>query len=297
MDSSSVESRIRAVLLYIEGIRSAREICTSISISERTLRRWIRAYRNGGAKYLNPKKMGPKGRMPNGISKALEIRILKLKQKHPSWGARRIKYQYDLPCHWNTVHNVIKQHSLLIRIKKKPQPKPRRFRRKHVDSMWQGDTFHLAILRTGRVYVTGFLDDCSNYRVVSGAYLHKSVDESLDALRRALAKGRVPREMYLDNGGQFKAEEFKAELRKYHIKWIYGKPYNPRGRGKIESYHKILYRELVTQKRFKSLLHFQRELEKFDRRWNNRRKQQGLGWKTPASIYNDKRYFNKKKRN
>ena len=48
----------------------------------------------------------------------------------------------------------------------------------------------------GRVYVTGFLDDCSNYRVESGAYLHKGVDESLDALRHALAKGRVPREKF-----------------------------------------------------------------------------------------------------
>ena len=294
MVESTVESRIRAVLLYVEQVKSAKEICQTVGISERTLWRWISAYRSGGAEHLNTKKMGPKGRMPNGISKTLESRILNLKQEHPSWGARRIKYQYDLPCHWNTVHSVIKRHNLLIRINKKPQPKPKRFRRKHVDSMWQGDTFHLAISRTGRVYVTGFLDDCSNYRVVSGAYLHKSVDESLDALRRALAKGRVPREMYLDNGGQFKAEEFKAELRKYHIKWIYGKPYNPRGRGKIESYHKILYRELTTQKWFKSLVHFERELNKFDTRWNNWRKQQGLGWKTPSSIYHNKKYFNKR---
>ena len=158
--------------------------------------------------------------------------------------------------------------------------------------MWQGDTFHLAISRTGRVYVTGFLDDCSNHRIVSGVYLHKSVDESLDALRHALAKGRVPREMYLDNGGQFKAEEFKAELARYHIKPIYGKPYHPRGRGKIESYHKILYRELITQVRFTSLAHFKRELEKFDKRYNHWRKHQALGWKTPAQIYNDRRYFN-----
>ncbi|MHB8566943.1 MAG: integrase core domain-containing protein [Nitrososphaerales archaeon] len=63
---------------------------------------------------------------------------------------------------------------------------------------------------------------------------------------------------------------------------------------KIESYHKILYRELITQKWFKSLAHFERELNKFDRRWNNWRKQQGLGWKTPSSIYNDKKYFNKR---
>jgi len=43
--------------------------------------------------------------------------------------------------------------------------------------------------------------------------------------------------------------------------------------------------------RFTSLLHFRKELKKFDKRWNDWRKQQGLGWKTPTSIYNDERYF------
>ena len=108
-------------------------------------------------------------------------------------------------------------------------------------------------------------------------------------------KGRTPKEVYLDNAKQFKAKEFKAELAKYHIKPIYGKPYHPRGRGKIEGYHKVLYRELITQVRFTSLSHFRRELRKFDCRYNYWRKSQSLGWKTPAEIYNDRRYFNKKK--
>ena len=65
----------------------------------------------------------------------------------------------------------------------------------------------------------------------------------------------------------------------YHIKPIYGKPYHPRGRGKIESYHKVLYRELITQVRFTSLSHFKRELRKFDRKYNCWRKQLALAWK------------------
>ena len=106
---------------------------------------------------------------------------------------------------------------------------------------------------------------------------------------------RVPREMYLDNAKQFRAEEFKSELRKNGIKLICGRPRNPRGRGKIESYHKVLYRELITQMWFRSLAHFRRELKKFDRKWSNWRKQQGLGWKTPVSIYRDRRNFNKER--
>jgi len=237
---------------------------------------------------LEPKKPGP--RHSHTISKKLEQKIVRLKQKHPSWGARRIKYQYDLSCHWRTVHRVIKRHQMLVRIKPKPQPS-KRFQRRNVDSMWQADTFQFRISGTGKVYVTGFTDDRSRYRVVSGAYLHKSRDEAIDALRRALKKGRVPRQIYLDNGRQFIAKEFIEELAKHHIRPIYGRPYHPRGRGKIERYHSTLWQELITQLRFSSLSHFRSELRKFDRRYNYWRKNQTLGWKTPASIYNDRKYF------
>ena len=291
MVKGTIDARIRAVLMYIEGVEEADKICTVLEISRRTLTRWVKSYRRGGVHGLEPKKPGPR-HARNPASKRLEARILRLKQRHPSWGARRIRYQYDLPCDWRTVHRVIKRHGMLVRIKAKPQPS-KRFQRYHVDSMWQGDSFEFRISGEGKVYVTGFTDDRSRFRVRSGAYRHKSAKESIDALRRALRKGRVPMEVYLDNGKQFIAKEFKAELAMHHIKPIYGKPYHPRGRGKIESYHKVMWRELITQIRFSSLNHFKRELRRFDMRYNHWRKSQALGWKTPAEIYNDRRYFNK----
>jgi len=39
--------------------------------------------------------------------------------------------------------------------------------------MWQSDTFQFRIRGIGKVYVTGFTDDCSRYRVKSKVYLHK----------------------------------------------------------------------------------------------------------------------------
>ncbi|MGH3238607.1 MAG: DDE-type integrase/transposase/recombinase [Streptosporangiaceae bacterium] len=292
MAKDNLEDRIRAVLLYTESKKEVKEISSVMNVSVRTIRRWVRKYRTGGIKGLVWNKCGPP-RGTNSVSSNLRARIIRLKQKHPSWGARRIKYQYELPCHWRTVHRIIKSNGMLVRIKPKPQPS-RRFQRRYVDSMWQGDTFQFRISGTGKVYVTGFTDDRSRFRIISKAYLHKSTTEAVDALCNALKKGRTPREIYLDNGRQFTSNEFKDELAKYHIKPIYGRPYHPRGRGKIERYHKILYKELITQVRFSSLPHFKRELRKFDRKYNCWRKSQALGWKTPASVYDDKRYFGKR---
>jgi len=61
---------------------------------------------------------------------------------------------------------------------------------------------------------------------------------------------------FTSNGKQFTSKLFRQEAAKQGIKLIYGKPHNPRGRGKIENYHRALYRELICLKDFKSLSHF-----------------------------------------
>jgi putative transposase len=290
----TMETKIRAVVLSIEGIKTDKDISSSIGISERSLRRWKRLYRASGVNGLKLKSTRPLNPI-NQIPKALESRIISLKQRYPSWGARRIKHQFSLPVHWMSVHRVFKKRGLLIRIKAKPQP-CKRFARHHADSMWQGDTFQFRIHGVGKVYVTGFTDDCSRYRIKSKAYLHKRAVESVNCLRWALRNGRIPKQIYLDNGKQFISKLFKAEARKYGIRLIFGKPYHPRGRGKIESYHKALYRELILLKQFKSLSDFRKQLCKFDQKYNNWRKQQIHEWETPTSIYNNKKYFNKKRK-
>jgi transposase InsO family protein len=78
------------------------------------------------------------------------------------------------------------------------------------------------------------------------------------------SKKTIPREIYIDNGKQFVSKVFKAGVQKHGIKLIFGRPYNPRRRGKIERYHKTLYQELITLKEFRSLSHFKRELCTFD---------------------------------
>lgn len=294
MVKASMDMRLRAVLLAAEGAKTANEISETYGISERTFRRWKRAYARNGVAGLQLQSTAPR-RSRNRTAVQIAQRILRLKQRYPSWGARRIKHQFNIPVHWRTVHRIIKKNGMLIRIKPKPLP-CKRFQRRHVDSMWQGDTFQFRIRGTGRVYVTGFTDDCCRYRVRSKTYLHKDAPAAVDALRWALRNRRVPKQIYLDNGKQFIAKVFKAEAKKYGIKLIFGKPYHPQGRGKIESYHKTLYRELICRKEFKSLAHFRRELWKFDQKYNNWRKQEILGWQTPASVYRNKKYFNKRRK-
>ncbi len=273
---AAMETRTRAVILYADGGYPAIQIYKTFGVPARTLRRWVAAYHRNGVKGLALQKTGPK-KSANKTPRIVERRVLRLKKKYPNWGAGPLKNQFNLSCSERTAHRFLKAKNLLIRVKPKPQP-CRRFQRHRVDSMWQGDTFQLRIKGLGKVYVTGFTDDCSRYRVRSKAYLRKGADEATNCLEWALRAGRTPREIYLDNGTQFIAKTFKQKAKQRGIKLIYGKPYHPRGRGKIEKYHGALYRELIAVKHFRSLAHFRRELWRFDRQYNNWRKQEPLGW-------------------
>jgi len=131
------------------------------------------------------------------------------------------------------------------------------------------------------------------YKVRSKVYLHKDAASSVNTLRWALRLRQTPREIYLDNGKQFVAKVFKDEAQKNGIKLIFSRPCNPKGRGKIERYHRTLYKELICLKEFQSLSHFKGELWKFDPQYNHWRKKEIFGWVTPASVYHNEINFNK----
>jgi transposase len=86
-----MEIRIKAVVFYEEGIRSAKEIGETYNISERTVRRRAQNHRDDPENGLKPKKTGPK-RSRRAIPVSLEQRIIWLKGRYPAWGARRIKH-------------------------------------------------------------------------------------------------------------------------------------------------------------------------------------------------------------
>ena len=183
---------------------------------------------------------------------------------------------------------MLKRHGFMVRVVKKPKPF-KRFQRHHVDSLWQIDVYEFRIAGVGKVFVHTILDDCSRYLVMARAYLHERAREATNNLWWALKSGRTPRAVYVDNGSCFIAKEFRRFCEEHGIRVIYGRPYNPRGRGKLERFHGIFTQELVGRVRFRSLSHLREELYGYRGRYNHTRLHGGIGWKTPAEVYEDPR--------
>jgi putative transposase len=286
-----VRLRLQAVKQHVEKGIHSREICKLFGISERTLRYWCRNYREGGVEGLRDDSRRPH-RSPRRIHGNLANRILQLRRSHPAWGALRIHAlltRSGVHVSASTVHRLLKRHGFLLRIVKKPASF-KRFQRRYPDSLWQMDTdsFRIAGVK-GKVYVVTILDDRSRYLVMARAYLRDRSREVINALWWALKSGRKPKAVYVDNGRCFVSKEFRNYCEAQGIRVIYGSPYHPQGRGKLERFHGILTQELVGRVHFRSRGHFRRELRGWRGVYNQRRIHGGIGWKTPGEDYSDRK--------
>ena len=296
MVREDVRFRLRAVKQHIDGSVRTEDICRVFGISERTLRGWCRRYREEGAEGLRCRSRRPE-KSPDQTPARIEDRILRMRRRHPSWGAKRIQAylaREGADIHWTTVHRVLRRNGFMVRVRRKPKPS-KRFQRHHVDSLWQLDVYEFRIAEVGKVYVFNILDDRSRFLVMSRAYKKKRAAEAVNCLWWALRSGRRPKAIYVDNGTCFIAKDFKRFCGEQGIRIIYGRPYNPRGRGKLERFHGILFMELISQKRFRSLPHFRRELWLYRRSYNRERLHGGIEWATPAEVYNDRKLMKRRR--
>jgi transposase InsO family protein len=164
----------------------------------------------------------------------------------------------------------------------------RRFQRRYIDSLWQFDVYEFRISEEGKVYVFNILDDRSRYLVATCAYKEKGTHQALNCLRWALKNGRRSKEIYADNAKCFRAKLFRQFCESRGIKVIYGRPYNPRGRGKLERFHRTLYEELISRLNSNFMSRFKKQLWSFRRKYNEERLHGAIGWATPSEVYYNK---------
>ncbi len=297
MVKEDVRLRLQVVKQHVEqGVRTS-EVCQVFGISGSTLRRWCRNYREEGVEGLRDDSRRPH-HSPNRIHGNLANRILQLRRGHPAWGALRIHAlltRRGVRVSSSTVHRLLRQHGFMVRVVQKPKPF-KRFQRRHVDSLWQVDVYKFRIAGVrGHVYVHTVLDDRSRFLVMARAYRRERTREATNNLWWAFKGGRRPKALYVDNGSCFISKEFREYCAALGISVIYGRPYNPRGRGKLERFHDILTQELVGRVHFRSLSHFRRQLYRWRRQYNRARIHGGIGWKTPTEVYNDRKLMSRRR--
>lgn len=184
-------------------------------------------------------------------------RIVTIAKMHPELSARllavKITDEEDFTVSESTVFRILKEQHLIAPRPLTELPAAKEWRQKTTrpDELWQCDATSLFVVGWGYYKLIPVEDDYSrkilgyDLRPDETAFTLADVVEL--AIEQARKEGhimdRMPR-LYSDNGPGFVSQVMDEYLTAHGIRHIFGTPYHPQGRGKIERFNRRIKEQL-----------------------------------------------------
>lgn len=228
-----------------------------VHISKKTLERWYYKWLKGGIEALEPKERSDKGRC--SLPGKLQEQILCLKKENKTRSIPTIisliENRGDISrgiLSHATVHRFLERHGLASRTKSvKEMIERRAFEAINANDIWYGDVMHGPTIYTDKgatkTYLVTIIDDAS--RLVC----HTRFCEAEDAiaieyvLKDALLKRGLPYKLIVDNGPAYRAKSLQSICARLGIRLIYGRPYEPQSKGKLERWHRTVREKFLAE--------------------------------------------------
>jgi len=277
-------------------------LCNAYGISEKTGHKWLSRF----------KKEGPTGladrshvahELPHKVSLAVRSEILALREKHPTWGPRKIRAimkresrSMTLPAA-STIGEILRREGRI---------RPRR-RRSHPaglsinsvltsardpNDVWTADFKGEFRLESGSYcYPLTVQDLSSRYLIGTTALSSTAFIPVQIAFARHFEEYGLPRVIRTDNGIPFASPVAIGQLSRLSVWWLKLRirperirPAHPQENGKHERMHKTLKAE-ATRPPSATLTQQQARFDRFKREYNTERPHESLNQQTPSSCY------------
>lgn len=271
------------------------ELCRRYKISRKTGYKWLGRFHNDGAKELADHSKRPLY-SPKKTSKSVEKQILQTKEKHPYWGARKVRVLLKrqkletLPAK-STIHKILKKHGY-VTSKEKTGAHAIRFEHEAPNRLWQMDfKGHFAYER-GRCHPLTILDDHSRFSICLRACINETGKVVKPILIETFRCYGIPERINVDNGSPWgalfdcaKYTTLSVWLIQLGIKVSYSRPRHPQTNGKEERFHRTLKTELLDNHYFRTIKHIQQSLNEWREIYNLERPHEGIGMQVPSERY------------
>lgn len=294
-----MEEKKEFILHWQSGNYSITELAEMFEISRPTAYKYIERFEKYGMTGLLEMSRAPIN-IHNKTPDRIESEIIKLRKKHPRWGAPKLavlledKYPgVELP-KVSTISLILKRNGLVKERKrrKKIEPKKPIFDPLLPNEVWSAD-FKGKFRMGNKIYCNPLTiaDSCSRY-LFAAKGLHKADTKSskpvfIDVFRRY----GLPEQMHTDNGAPFAHMRALGRLSKLSgwfmelgIKPVFSDPAHPEQNGRHERMHRELKGEATRPPGY-SLQPQQTKLNAFVKEYNELRPHEALGMRTPASVH------------
>jgi len=241
-----IEMKIERVKDIIEKKRKICDVADIFWVSRQIVSRWVALYRVHGEKWLIPKKPWPKnGTTWNRTDEDAEEKICALAKQFPqSWTediATKLMETTWLVLNQSTVYRILRRNKIRYTRKGDWKEKSKKLyvldrpgREVQVDAC-----FPFGYSRPDTQYDA--LDDCSRF-VFSRIHTEHCVRSSMEFVWNLVHESPFPIERIRTDCGSEFGPWFTDFLRKLGIEHVKNSPYTPEHNGKVERYHRTLWR-------------------------------------------------------
>jgi transposase InsO family protein len=281
-----------------EGFGSLTELCERYGISRKTGYKWIKRYRSDGMEGLGDRSRRPRN-SPGKTPRAVEQRVTAVRQKHPTWGGRKIRNRLEMDrCDEipaaSSISHILRRNGLM---EEKPEGESHRivrFERDRANQLWQMDfKGHFGLSGGGRCHPLTALDDHSRFNLILAACRDEKGDTVKRYLQEAFRRYGLPDQILCDNGASWSCPghrqalgRFEAWLVRVGVEVIHGRPYHPQTQGKEERFHRTLDVDLLrTRPSWGSHEECAAAFGPFRQLYNEERPHESLGGRPPIERY------------
>ena len=295
--SSPVDLRREFMNRVIRGERVT-DLCREYGISRKTGDKFKQRFKRLGLAGLEDQSRAPKV-IPHRTPPELEALILGERQRHPSWGPKKLKellerrLEHRVPAA-STIGDILARHGLVV-----PQPHRPRYRAQPTtlrpalapNEIWCID--YKGQFRLGDrslCYPLTLTDQFSRYLLGCEGMGAIGEEAAREACTEVFQTHGLPLAIRSDNGPPF-ASTGLAGLTKLSVYWLrLGlrleriRPGHPEENGQHERMHRTLKFETARPPRT-NLLQQQERFDDFRDEFNHERPHEALGMKRPAEVY------------
>lgn len=291
-------ARLVVTAVKVEG-RSKSEVARDYRISRQWVHELVRRFDEQGESGLSSRSRRPRSspaRTPEDVEDQIIVLRKVLTDQGLDAGAHTIAH------HLRALHGRTPSPSTIWRILSRrgfvtpqPQKRPRssfvRFEAAMPNERWQADITHWSLADGTDVEILNVIDDHSRFLFASDARAMTRAAGVIETFHTAAAAHGFPAEVLTDNGAVFTGmprggrSVFEVELGERGIRYVRSRTYHPQTCGKIERLHQTLKRWLVAQRRARSVVELQAQLDRFRAYYNTVRPHRALGRRTPEEAY------------
>ncbi|MBL7994075.1 IS481 family transposase [bacterium] len=270
-------------------------LCRRYDISTKTGYKWLHRYQSEGPEALMNLSRRPHS-SPNQTPPEIEEAIVRLRQNHPAWGARKLRKRLETTKggYWpsvSTITSILHRHGFINPSESLKHKAWQRFEASSSNDLWQMDFKGHFPIGTEPCHPLTILDDHSRFNLGLYACANQTRDTVQGHLSVVFRRYGLPVCIITDNGspwGTLDCESYtglNVWLMRLGVIVSHSRPRHPQTMGKDERFHRTLKAEAITGHRFQTLMDCQKHFDQWRTIYNLERPHEALGGNVPASRY------------